>query len=167
MGWVGFCEGGCEYCTEPERAGMGGGVPRVWTITDWVLLHGSDDSWGGLIFGGSLEGGDIDVTDVLRAGIDGSFWCCVVAAAAAIGCMASAFTGTGWPACFNGTWMGFGWDGGDWLGLLIIVCNLEVGCCGKWCCVCGTLCCIWGEGDACICLCCICGDFLLSVPAAT
>lgn len=154
---MGCCVGGCEYWTEPDLAGMGGGVPRVGTITDWVLFEVSDESCGGFTFGGSLEGGDVD--DV-RAGIDGNF--CWVE-----GCTASAFTGTGWPACFNGTWIGFGWDGGDWLGLLIIVCNLGLGCCGKCCVVCCTLCCNWGEGAACICFCCMCGDFLLSDPAAT
>lgn len=153
MGWTGFCVGGWEYWTDPDLAGIGGGVR---TMTDWVLFEASDESCGAFTFGGSLEGGEVG----FRAGIDGNF--CWVE-----GCTASAFTGTGWPTCFNGTWIGFGWVGGDWLGLLIIVCNLLVGCCGKCCVVCWTLCCNWGDGAVCICFCCMCGDFLLSDPAAT
>lgn len=148
------------YWTEPLRAGMGGGVPRVpGTITDWALFVASD-SWGGFIFGGSLEGGDVEGTDGLRAGTAGNF--CWVG-----GWTASDFTGTGWPACFNGTWIGFACVGGDWFGLLTIVCNFGIGCCGK-CCVCATFGVWWWcDGAACICLCCMCGDFLLSDPAAT
>lgn len=64
--------GGDEYWIDPDLAGIGGGGPRVVDAdNDWVLLTASLNC-GGLIFGGSVGGGEEQTTDdCLRAGIAG------------------------------------------------------------------------------------------------
>lgn len=74
---------------------MGGGGPRLGTVVTDCVCFVASTRLGGLIFGGSVDGGEVvgvavgvvdDGIEACRAGMLGSF---------GGGCTASAFTGTG------------------------------------------------------------------------
>lgn len=83
-----FWEGKFGFCTDPDRAGTGGGGPREGIETDWILCIDSTNC-GAFTFGGSLGGGDVDEeVEAFRAGILGKFcvgW--IASILMGIGCM--------------------------------------------------------------------------------